>query len=209
MLKNLFGQSRLARALQHNDLKLLLKSIKAGDDINRPLRLASESKDALERPPLEQALRLQQPESLQKLLEAGAKLPQRDAANQLLLTVAINSPEQALSLTSLLLDAGADPNADDGEPLFNCLNLSDDNQLLLLLNRLVQYGGNLNTHLRNGDSVLSRLLIAQRNMPIGALISAGAELPANLDQLNCNDELKQFARRKAQDLAIQRQLMGL
>lgn len=208
MLQKIFRQPRLARALQNNDIKLLLKAIKAGDDLNQPIRLSSEPSHSTKLTPVEQALRLQHPECLQKLLESGAELPQHDHTNRLLLSSAIGAPQHALTLTTVLLKAGANPNADNGEPLFNCLSLSDDNQLLLLINRLEQYGGDLNAFDRDGDTLLTRLLISQRTMLVGALISAGALLPDDIDQLDCSDEIKQFAKRKAQDLAVQRQLLG-
>ena len=206
MLKGLFSKNDLARALLRDDLKLLLKVIRAGKDINQPLRLTSEESTA--RPAVEHALRLGHSQCLEKLLDAGARLPERDSDGVLLLSMAINKTTDPLGLTTLLLHAGANANAAQGEPLFSCLNISDDNLVLLLSNRLLQYGADLNSYSRNGHTLLSQLICAERTMLVGAFISEGAELPKQLDQLQCSAEIKQFARRKATDIAIQKQLLG-
>ncbi|MFT5720927.1 MAG: ankyrin repeat protein [Motiliproteus sp.] len=184
----------------------MLKAIRAGVDLNEPFRL--EADETIARSAVEHALRLGHGQCLQKLLEAGALLPERGSDKQLLLGLAINNPTAALSLSTLLLQAGADANANQGEALFACINTEDDNLALLLTNRLQQYGADLNAYTRNGQTLLGQLLMAERRMLVGVLISAGAELPTDLDQLGCSDDLKAFARRKASDIAIQKLFLG-
>ncbi|MFT6916995.1 MAG: hypothetical protein ACJAWL_003339, partial [Motiliproteus sp.] len=144
MLKGLFSKNSLSRALQRDDLEGLLKVIRAGADLNEPFRLEPDEPTA--RPAVEHALRLGHSQCLQKLLDAGALLPEWDSDQKLLLSQAINSPTAALSLSTLLLKAGADANVNQGEALFACLEIKDDNQMLLLTNRLQQYGADLNAH---------------------------------------------------------------
>ncbi len=206
MFTGLFSKNDLARALLRDDLKLLFKVIRAGKDLNQPLRLQAD--ESVARPAVEQALRLGHHQCLEKLLEAGALLPEQDSDGTLLLCLAIQATTAPLRLTTLLLQAGANTNARQGEPLFSCLRINNDNQVLLLSNRLLQYGADLNTYTRDGHSILSQLLCAERTMLVGALISAGARLPEHLDQLNCSTRIKAFARRKAADIAIQQQLLG-
>lgn len=206
MLRGLFSNNSLPRAVQRDDLRLLLKVIRAGVDLNQPVRLEPDETSA--RPAVEHALRLGHTQCLQKLLEAGALLPERGSDKTLLLSQAINAQTDPLGLTSTLLQAGADANANQGEPLFDCLGIADDSQALLLANRLQQYGADLNAYRRDGQTLLSQLLCAERTMLVGALISAGAELPADLDLLRCSDEIKEFARRKADDIAIQKHFLG-
>ncbi|MEH6825475.1 MAG: hypothetical protein V7629_16350 [Motiliproteus sp.] len=202
MLNRLFRKNKLANALWQDDLNLLLKAIRAGEDINAPLHLSADEIHA--RPAVEHALRREQAACLQKLLEAGALLPEEDNEGTLLLSVAINTHKDALSLTTHLLQAGANANANEGEPLFACLALDDDNLTMLLINRLLQYGADLNDYRRNDLSALALLICQERTMLVGTLISAGAVLPENLDLLACSDSIKQFAHRKASDIAIQK-----
>ena len=206
MLNKLFGRPLLPKALQQNDPLLLLKAIKNGEDLNQPLGLNSDIAD--ERSPMEHCLRLEHPECLQKLIEAGAELPLQHGDGRLLLIHAIEAKQQSLSLLTLLLQAGADANAQQGEALFSCLSVDNENLQLLLITRLIEHGADINRHQRSKQRLLDRLLLNERMMIVGVLISAGAELSDEFDQLHCSDELKQFARRKVQDLAIQRQLLG-
>lgn len=206
MLSKLFGRSRLAKALRQNDPLLLLKAIKHGEELNQPLSLNPDS--AREHSPIEHCLRLEHPECLQKLLEAGAELPLLHSDGRLLAVHAIGAKQQALSLLTLLLQAGTDSNAEQGEALFSCLSVDNENQQLLLINRLIEHGADINRHQRSEYRLLDLLLLEERRMIVGVLISAGAELSDKFDQLNCSDELKSFARRKAQDLAVQRQLLS-
>lgn len=205
IFKKLFSTSKLSKALAKKDLTLLLKAIRAGEDLNQPLRLTDT--DETLAPPVIHALLRGDDSCLQKLLDAGAQLPETNPEGQLLLSIAITS-QNALSLTTCLLQAGADANANQGEPLFACLALADDNLALLLSSRLLQYGADLNSFTYQGHSALGQLLLQERTLLIGALISAGAELPDDLELLACSDEIKRFARRKASDIAIQRQFLA-
>ncbi|MEH6472790.1 MAG: hypothetical protein V7752_16220 [Halopseudomonas sp.] len=207
ILKQLFNRSRLPRAIQQGNLKLLLKAIHAKEDLNCPIQIPSDPEAT--RTAVEHALRLGHTDCLQKLLEAGADLPERDAQQRLLLCTAIGTNANALNLTTSLLQAGANANADNGEALFACLAIEDDNLALMLINRLVEYGVNLNAFERDGKGLLGQLMTQERTMLVGTLISAGAALPQDLEQLDCSDEIKQFAQRKAHDIAIQHQLLGL
>lgn len=209
MLEKLLGRNRLARAIADDDLELLLKAIRAGDPLDQPVSL-----DEQNLLPLDHCLRLLRIDLVQKLLQAGAPLPDNPAEQAQLLNQAITAGPAALELTSLLLQAGLNPNATDGQPLFDCLELPDSNQVNLLLNRLVQYGGELNSHHREQQSLLETVMLQPRELIekqllIGMLIQAGANLPDQLDQLNCEKEVKHFAQRQAQDLAIRAQFSGL
>ncbi|MEH6649657.1 MAG: hypothetical protein V7707_06445 [Motiliproteus sp.] len=208
MLKKIFGRLKLAKALQQNDPLLLLKAIRSGEDLNQPLSLNKDSDIADELSPIEHCLGLQHPECLQKLLESGAQLPLQHRDGRLLLVHAIEAKQHSLSLLTLLLQAGTDANAQHGEALFACLCVDNENQQLLLINRLIEHGADINRHRRLEKRLLDQLMLEERMMVVGVLISAGAELSDKLDQLSCSDELKQFARRKTQDLAVQRQLLG-
>ncbi|WP_421868740.1 hypothetical protein [Motiliproteus sp.] len=208
MLDKLFGRNRLARAIADDDLTLLLKAIRAGEPLDQPLVLNDQSTTALQH-----CLRLFRTELLAKLLEAGTPLPDQASERASLLCQAISSGPAALELSTILLHNGIDPNSDDGRALFDCLQLEDANQINLLLNRLIQYGAELNQHRREQQGLLTTLLLQQRPLAeqqllCGMLIQAGAELPEQLDLLDCSDEIKAFARRQAEDVAIRQRLSG-
>ncbi|RDE18126.1 hypothetical protein DV711_18625 [Motiliproteus coralliicola] len=208
MLNKLFGRNRLARAIADNDLPLLLKAIRAGEPLDQPFILNEQETTALQH-----CLSLSRTELLAKLLEAGISLPDNNLEQAALLTQAIESGPAALELSTLLLQSGIDPNAADGQVLFDLLELQDSNRLNLLLNRFLQYGAEFNRHQRNGQSLLTQLLqqsrpLAELQLLSGMLIQAGAQLPEQLDRLDCSDDIKAFARRQAEDVAIRQRLSG-
>lgn len=208
MLNHIFKRAHLAKALQKQDLNLLLKAIRAQENLDQPLSLTVDGIASRECSAIEHCIVLQQPELLEKLLHGGATPIAYAADGSPLLSLAITATKTPLALTTTLLQAGYDCNIDDGEALFKSIEHNDDNLVQLLINRLVQYGADLNLHQRNGQSLLALLMMQERALLIGPLVSSGATLPDNLSALDCSDSIKQLALRKAEDLRIQQLLQG-
>ncbi|WP_207062338.1 hypothetical protein [Motiliproteus sp. SC1-56] len=190
---------KLRKALLNDDSQALARALRAGADPNQAF--ATESRPHA--PALLHALQGQQVQCLNLLLEAGAEIPAH-AQGTPLGVAAVQASEQPLALLSALLAAGMDANAAQGASFFAALE-RDDNLALLLINRLMQYGGDIRCCDAQGQTPLALALLDERQMLVGALISSGAPLPDNLAELPCSEALKTFARRKQQDLAIQRQ----
>ncbi len=193
----------LQQALLNDRPTALLKAIRKGADLNLAFAAASAAEPAR---PIEHAVRQQSPELLALLLDAGAELPAGPRQTRLL-EQAIVAEHQALALLTALLAAGADANGDRGSSFFHCLRPADDNQQLLLLTRLMEYGGDINVRDKRGLSPLDHLMIEEKTALVGALISAGARLSEQLEQLPCSQTMKSFGRRKTQDLQTQRLLL--
>ncbi|OMH39057.1 hypothetical protein [Motiliproteus sp. MSK22-1] len=195
----------LRKALGNNSPGELLKAIRKGANTNQAFSLTEDTSPQL---PIICALIKQDPECLALLLESGAELPTADADQLSLMSLAIQSKEAPLALLTTLLSQGINANAKAGSAFFCCLDIEDDNLKLLLITRLIEHGGNINVRNSNNSSPLEVLLQQEKTALVGALISAGAQLPESLDQLSCSEEMKVYARRKQQDLATQKLLLG-
>ncbi|MEH6627154.1 MAG: hypothetical protein V7739_11965 [Motiliproteus sp.] len=198
-------QQKFQQALLTADESLLRKTLGKGVDINDPFADAPDKPPQL---PLFHAIQSCTPGCLQILLEAGARLPPESVLQRTLLEQAIRSTDQALALLTQLLSHGLDANTAEGSAFFYCLQNNNPSQQLLLLTRLMEHGGDINVRDDARLSVLDRLMIAEQTQLVGSLISAGALVSENLQQLACSDEIKAFAQRKKQDLEIQKMLLG-
>lgn len=198
-------QHKFQLALLTEDVAQLRKMISKGADINSPFAMEPDQETLA---PLLHAIQIDAPECLKVLLENGALIPTESALQQSFLKQAILAQEHPLALLSLLLEHRLDANCANGEAFFLCLGASDTNLQLLLITRLMEHGGDINVRNENNHSVLDLLMLAEQTQLVGSLISAGAKVSVNLEQLTCSDEIKAFALRKQQDLEIQKMLMG-
>ena len=183
------------------DPGLLQKALAAGAS---PDTLISAS-NAEPRSALATAVAAKLPDHVRLLLAAGARL-EHDPA--LLCSAIIASGGDALRILTLLLQAGADPNADHGSAFFACLTHADEAGALLLISRLMEYGGDVNCTDRHGRTPLEYALAGELHHLSSTLVCAGARLPEQLDSLPCSDELKALVRRNARDLEVRRLLLG-
>ncbi len=198
-------QLKFQQALADRDPVLLRKAISKGADANAAFAVSAQCQELL---PIAHAVHSACPECLKVLFECGAKAPSEDSSQIELQRQAVTAEQQPLALLTLLLDNELDANSGDGQLFFDCLELADHNLQLLLITRLMEHGGNINTTNQQQQSVLDLLMIAEQTQLVGSLISAGATLSDNLNELACSEEMKTFARRKQQDLEIQKMLMG-
>ncbi len=212
MLRGLLHKAhthRLHEALRDGDCERVRQALRKGASADAPFSLTPESPP---RAPVLQCLLSGQAECLAALLLAGAQLPETDETGQPLLNLAILAPRNGLSLLTQLLQAGLPADLSDTlqqtgqeRPLFCCLHLPDT-QVMLHISRLVQYGADLNRATHEGDTVLREALLSENQALVTALISSGAALPADLEQLACPDVLKALARRTHDDLLIRQRL---
>lgn len=191
--------TQLQRAFDQADSQRLQKALAAGASPNQLITRAKQAQ-----PALEVALETGLLDHARLLVQAGAEID--NGAKLLSLTLALES--QSLPILTLLLQAGVDPNSGQGEALFTALSNSDESRAQLLLSRLLEYGGNIDSRDANGCSLLELALQKEFRQLSSTLINAGAPLPEQLEQLACSEEIKALAKRCADDLAIRRMLQG-
>ncbi len=195
----------LRQALEAGDSAALCKAIRKGADVNLSFSLTS---DQDSHPPIAHALRLGRPECLTALLEAGATPPDTEQEQLQLLLAAVDAPDQPLALLTALLRHGFNPDLGQGTAFFHCLQRRDNNLRLLLLSRLIEFGGDINVADSEGRFPLDRLIMEENRELIGTLIGAGAETSVNADELSCSEQIRDFVRRKQQDLETRRLLQS-
>lgn len=198
-LQQLCALKRLHKAFEQADPALLLKCLNSGISPNQPLP----DPNGNPQPLLHHAISAGLCEHARLLLEAGA-----DCSDPNLLKRAAQHHTHPLRLLTLLLQAGADPNAENGAILFACFEQPEVATTQLLLSRLMEYGGEINCHDSQQRTPLEIALSNEQQELSCLLISAGAQLPTQLDSLPCSEALKALARRNARDLEVRRLLQG-
>ncbi|MBN1006148.1 hypothetical protein [Amphritea pacifica] len=157
----------------------------------------------------ELAIRSGQPKSLAHLLQAGCT--RQSTRSDPLLYQALQHPQQSLALMTALLQAGLPvdyPGNDPESALFACFRYCSDDTLMLHLSRLNEYGANLNRSDAEGKTPLLMALQSDYQALVQMLINSGAELPDEIPQGCCSEEIIGYARRLADDLKIRQMMLS-
>jgi len=154
----------------------------------------------------ELALQAGQPDALAWVLKQAPLADGQTAEGVPYTLVALRHAEQSLGLLTALLQAGADANARfEGRSLLSwCFDCCAQERLMLHLSRLVQHGAELSRE----AALVSLALERDDRATVHFLIHSGAPLPERIDELACSAELRDHARRCAEDKRIRDMMLG-
>ncbi|MDO6564888.1 ankyrin repeat domain-containing protein [Amphritea sp. 1_MG-2023] len=150
-----------------------------------------------------------QANALAHLIQAGCDLSASLA--EPLLYQAMRHPQQSLALMTVLLQADIPLNYPEQNPshaLFACFRLCPAKQLMLHLSRLNEYGADLNVRDIEGNTALILALQLDHKPLVQMLINSGAQLPEELPEQLCGEEIIGYAQRLADDLRIRQLMLG-
>ncbi|WP_432696739.1 hypothetical protein ACQUQP_19740 [Marinobacterium sp. YM272] len=155
---------------------------------------------------LEIALQAGQPAALLWVIEQLPEHSQRDRDQVPYLLRSLQHESESLALITALLQAGFDASIshDERSLLEWCFEHCEPQTLMLHLSRLTQHGATL----ENTEVLVIRALEREDQACVNYLISSGAPLPAELDQVQCSDALRSYARRCADDKKIREMMLG-
>jgi len=194
----------------------LLKALDQDDALALAKVLARADADFLERPlhdglhAAELAIRAGRPKLLAQILAAGADANGCDRDGNSLLQRALTHPSESLGLIGALLQAGADPQAPNGDgrlPLHACFDHCAPERLMLHLSRLLQAGAGIDCVDTDGRSLIERTLLTRRRELIHFVIHSGCafpdQAPAHLDA-----DTWEYACRCSEDYRIRQQFLA-
>ncbi|MGB0467208.1 MAG: ankyrin repeat domain-containing protein [Pontibacterium sp.] len=151
---------------------------------------------------LEIAITAQQPKALELLLNQGCNASAPGHDGEPLLQLALKQPHQSLSLITLLLRAGANPNTHN--LLHACFDHCPDTQIMVHLSRFAEHGAALT----QAEGLIERALKTERLNLIHFLINSGVALPEAQNSLPCSQATFDYARRCQDDLKIRNLMQG-
>ena len=201
--------SKLRQSILDGDIMAVKKQLK---------KLDSEAEDTLiphtdseNVSPQELAIRSNQPQVLEHLLQAGFAANTTDNQQQPLLYLALQQ-EQSLALISVLLQAGAvsEPeNLNEQLPetaLQACFEYRVS-PLTLHISRLAEQGANLQHIDKQGNNLLHQALQLEDQNLIQLLISSDLNME-NLQPETYSPAIFAYAKRCTEDLRVRRLMMG-
>ncbi len=155
---------------------------------------------------LEIALEAGQAASTRWVLEQLPQHPQHDAERVPYLLKALQHETDSLALITSLMQAGFDANIthDERSLLEWCFEHCDQQALMLHLSRLTQHGATL----ADAEVLVVRSMEREDQATLNFLISSGAPLPEQLEEIGCSDEIRVYARRCADDKKIREMMLG-
>ncbi|WP_432470941.1 hypothetical protein [Amphritea sp. HPY] len=151
----------------------------------------------------------QQAKALEHLLQSGCSTEYR-SSDQPLLYLALQQ-KQSLALLTVLLQQNS-PTRFAGLEIssaeFACFRYCPAASLMLHLSRLVEYGGELNQVNQEGHSLLLLALATEQQSLLQFMINSGAEIPHEIADNWCSNEIVSYAKRCADDLRIRQMMLG-
>ncbi|GGC04452.1 hypothetical protein GCM10011352_33310 [Marinobacterium zhoushanense] len=192
--------AKLVTALNSGDRDMLAKLAGKVDSeqLGTPL---SEGLNAAEL-----ALQAGQPDALAWVLERTELAGGQGVDGRPYTLIALRHADQSLGLLNTLLQAGADANARfEGRSLLHwCFDSVKSEQLMLHLSRLVQHGAELST----GAELVTLALLRDDQATVHFLIHSGAPLPEQIDQIECSEAMRCYAKRCVEDKRIREMMLG-
>lgn len=201
--------SKLRQSILDGDIMAVKKQLKKlASDNEETLVLDTDSGNIS---PQELAIRSNQPQVLEHLLQAGFTANDTDSQQQPLLYLALQQ-EQSLALITVLLQAGAvtEPGNLSGQlpetALLACFKYQVS-PLTLHISRLAEQGANLQHTDKQGNNLLHQALQLEDQNLIQLLISSDLSM-ANLSSETYSPAIFAYAKRCAEDLRVRRLMMG-
>ncbi|WP_261842124.1 hypothetical protein [Aliamphritea ceti] len=201
--------SKLRQSILDGDIMAVKKQLKKlASDNEETLVLDTDSGNIS---PQELAIRSNQPQVLEHLLQAGFTANNTDSQQQPLLYLALQQ-EQSLALITVLLQAGAvtEPGNLSGQlpetALLACFKYQVS-PLTLHISRLAEQGANLQHTDKQGNNLLHQALQLEDQNLIQLLISSDLSM-VDLSPETYSPAIFAYAKRCAEDLRVRRLMMG-
>lgn len=196
-------ESILLKAIESGDLNTLAKRLKQTDASH--LNNQTEQLSAIE-----VAILAGQAKALRILVGAGADPHQLASTKEPYLLLALQQ-QRSLALVSELLQSGADPDQimqqTDTHVVTACFQHCAPSELMLHLNRFVQYGIDLNQADSQGLTALDHALKTENKELLNFLIASGAKTPEIWPEM-LPEALRLHLQRCVEDMRIRRMFLG-